>query len=304
MKIKTMKRLLTIAAAVAMLLAAFACEPADTSFSFAFLTDIHLQPEKKAPEGFKLAIDKVNVLEPDFVLTGGDQVFDAFDQGFERADHITNLYLETARLLNAPVYNTLGNHDIFGLGENAEVGPDHPEAGKKMFANRQANSRYYAFDHQGWHFMVLDSVQPIEGGSYRGGIDAEQMIWINEELGNLEAGTPIVLSTHIPFISVSFQLREKRGEYRDNGLLIDNAFEVLNLFKKHNLRLVLQGHLHTYEDIYFQGIRFVTGGAVSANWWDGPLREMEEGFLMVRIKGERIECEYIDIGWEAVPIQE
>ncbi len=304
MKTNTMKRLLTLAAAVVILLGTFSCGPAETSFSFAFLTDTHLQPEKKALDGFKLAIEKVNELEPDFVLTGGDQVFDAFDQSFERADLLYRLYLETAKLLNAPVYNTMGNHDIFGLGEDAGIDPEHPEAGKNMFVNRQAKNRYYSFDHEGWHFMVLDSVQPIEGGSYQGGIDTGQMAWITQELGKLEAGTPIVLSTHIPFISVSFQLREQRREYRDNGLLIDNAFEVLNLFKGHNLRLVLQGHLHAYEDIYFRGVRFVTGGAVSANWWDGPLRGMEEGFLMVRIEGDRIDCEYIDYGWEPVTEEE
>ncbi|MBW1912039.1 MAG: metallophosphoesterase, partial [Deltaproteobacteria bacterium] len=158
MKINTLKRSLTFATAVVILLAAFSCGPAEPSFSFAFLTDTHLQPEKQAPDGFKLAIGKVNELEPDFVLTGGDQVFDAFDQNFERADLLYNLYLETAKLLNVPVYNTMGNHDIFGLGENAGIDPEHPEAGKNMFVNRQAKNRYYSFDHEGWHFMVLDSV--------------------------------------------------------------------------------------------------------------------------------------------------
>jgi hypothetical protein len=31
---------------------------------------------------------------------------------------------------------------------------------------------------------------------------------------------------------------------------------------------------------------------------------MEEGFLMVRIKGDRIDCEYIDYGWEPVTEEE
>ena len=38
---------------------------ADDEFSFAFLTDIHLQPELNAVEGFKQAIDTVNKLNPD-----------------------------------------------------------------------------------------------------------------------------------------------------------------------------------------------------------------------------------------------
>lgn len=40
-------------------------------FSFAFLTDIHVQPETRATEGFKAAITEVNKLKPEFVITGG-----------------------------------------------------------------------------------------------------------------------------------------------------------------------------------------------------------------------------------------
>ena len=300
MRTETVRRKMAAVAAVLIMMAAISCRPAETEFAFAFLTDIHLQPEKKAPEGFRLAIEKTIELEPDFVLTGGDQVFDAYDQGFERADQVYNLYLENTKLLTMPLYNTLGNHDHFGLGKDTGVDPAHPEYGKKMFTTRQAESRYYSFDYEGWHFMVLDSVRLIEGGGYRGGIDAEQMAWITQEIENLEPGTPIVLSTHMPFLSVSFQLSERPSEYRQRGLVIDNGWEVLSLFQGHNLRLVLQGHLHAYEDIYVRGIRFVTGGAICSSWWDGLYNDLEEGFLMVRIKGDSIDCEYIDYGWEAV----
>jgi len=37
----------------------------EDEFSFVFMTDIHLQPELRAPEGFKQAIDSVNRLNPD-----------------------------------------------------------------------------------------------------------------------------------------------------------------------------------------------------------------------------------------------
>ena len=275
------------------------CGPKVPSFSFAFLTDIHLLQEKGAVEGLNMALDKVEEYEPEFVLTGGDQVFDAYDQQFEAADRLYDLYLKNIERIAVPIFNTLGNHDIFGVGRESGVDPSHSEYGKNMFAKRQAENRYYSFDHKGWHFMVLDSVQLKGEGGYRGGIDADQMTWISEELENLERGTPIVISTHIPFISVSFQLREEPGEYRNSGLLVDNAFEVLGLFKGYNLRLVLQGHLHAYEDILFRGVRFITGGAVSASWWDGPLRGMEEGFLLVQIKGDAIDSQYIDYDWEA-----
>ncbi|MFO7670024.1 MAG: hypothetical protein R6W31_10235, partial [Bacteroidales bacterium] len=49
---------------------------AQEGFTFAFLTDIHLQPELNAVAGFQKAIDTINQIRPDFVLTGGDLVMD------------------------------------------------------------------------------------------------------------------------------------------------------------------------------------------------------------------------------------
>ena len=48
-----------------------------SSFEFVFMTDIHIRPDMNAPKGFQMAIDAANQLKPDFVLTGGDLIFDA-----------------------------------------------------------------------------------------------------------------------------------------------------------------------------------------------------------------------------------
>ena len=50
---------------------------AKPDFTFVFMTDIHLSPEKSAPVGFQQAIDTVNRLNPAFVITGGDLIMDA-----------------------------------------------------------------------------------------------------------------------------------------------------------------------------------------------------------------------------------
>ena len=38
------------------------CTKETNTFRFVFMTDIHVQPEKKADEGFRAAIEKVNAL--------------------------------------------------------------------------------------------------------------------------------------------------------------------------------------------------------------------------------------------------
>ena len=82
------------------------------------------------------------------------------------------------------------------------------------------------------------------------------------------------------------------------GGVINNGNEVLEIFKDYNLKLVLQGHLHFLEDLYANGVHFITGGAVCGQWWEGPRNGMEEGFLQIHVNGDNFTWEYIDYGWE------
>lgn len=130
----------------------------ENSFNFIFATDIHIQPEKNATKGFLQAIDTINKLKPDFVITGGDLIMDALGQSYPRADSLYKLYVETSQKITSPVYNTMGNHEIYGIYQNSGADPTHPEYGEKMFERRLGKS-YYDFNHKGWKFMVLNSVE-------------------------------------------------------------------------------------------------------------------------------------------------
>jgi Icc protein len=268
----------------------------DTDFSFAFLTDIHVQPEANATEGFKKAIAKVNELKPDFVITGGDLIMDALAQTFGRADSLYNLYSETVKGFHMPVHNTMGNHEVFGYYAESGIDSKHPLYGDKMFEER-LGKRYYVFEFKGWRFYILDSIDEWEEGGYYGYVDAEQIAWLKKDLAGVDPETPIAISVHIPIITVQTQLHEGSTATNSRGSVITNSMELLDLFKGYNLKLVLQGHLHACEDIYVNGTHFITGGAVSANWWKGPRLGMEEGFLMVHVSGDEIKSEYIDYGW-------
>jgi predicted phosphodiesterase len=106
------------------------------------------------------------------------------------------------------------------------------------------------------------------------------------------------MASHIPFVSVIRQIRAGSTEPNPEGWVIVNSKEVLDLFQGHNLKLVLQGHLHSLEEINVGGITFLTGGAVSSNWWEGPYHGLEEGFVLIKIRKDEFEWEYIDFGWE------
>ena len=296
-KRNTLKKIIPLIAVMLLIVSFPYCKKAETEFIFAFVTDIHLQPEKNAVKGFTKAIECVNELNPEFVITGGDLVMDAIDQPFERADMLYDLYLKTSGQFQMPVYNSIGNHEIFGFSAKSGVDPAHPLYAKKMFQNKIGKT-YYSFDHKGLHFMILDSIGLTEEKKYRGWIDENQMEWIRADLAGLEKDIPIIITVHIPVFSLATHIIAGPFEAHGPGSVIGNSKELLELFKGYDLKLVLQGHRHFLEDLYVGGIRFITGGAVCSAWWEGPYFGLEEGFLMVKIRGKNIEWEYIDYGWD------
>ncbi len=266
-------------------------------FTFFFLTDIHITPDKSAPEAFDMLIDTVNALDPDFIITGGDLIMDALGQSYDTSKALYDLYTEKISGFKMPVYNTMGNHEVFGLYRSDSSIVNHPEYNEKMYEKR-LGAKHFSFEHKGWKFIILDAIGQTDQKKYFGFIDSMQIGWIQKELEKTDKDKPIAISVHIPFITTFTQLFYGSLVANKEGIVITNAKEVLSLFKDHNLKLVLQGHLHIFEDIFVNEIRFITGGAVSGAWWNGANHGTEEGFVSISIKGESISAEYIDYGWE------
>ena len=296
---KYYKKIAILILIIALVLPNSSCTQKQESFKFVFMTDIHLQPEKKGIQGFQKAIKRTNSINPDFTLTGGDLIMDALGQSRSRADSLYNLYQKTVKSLNMPVYNTIGNHEVFGLYKESGVSPSNSFYGKKMYKNRMQKERtYYSFEHKGWHFMVLDGIGFTSDRHYIGKIDSTQMKWIKKDLSKIDKDKPIIVSVHIPFYSILAQAVEGGTEPLSKGAIITNNVEVLDLFEDYNLKLVLQGHLHIVEDIKYKGTHYITGGAVSGHWWEGPNYGHEEGFVVVEIKGNQFDWHYEDYGWK------
>lgn len=278
----------------------------DSGFSFIFMTDIHHQLERGASEAFQIAIDTANQLNADFVLTGGDLVYDVMRGNFERSDSLFTMYKKATERFNMPVYHTIGNHELFAIYEESPEDSTHSDYKYGMF-ERHLGPTYYSFDHKGWHFIVLNSID-VRNKRYYGVINAEEMEWLREDLSKIDKSTPIAIAMHIPLVCTYNQIYPKNPPtVVPNNQWIYNREEVLNLFKDYNLKLALQGHMHWIEDINVQNkTRFITGGAIAGrpSWrrmgdrGDGIFYN-EEGFMKITIKGEEIDWEYIDIGWEA-----
>jgi len=262
--------------------------PDKTTFQFAFLTDIHLSDHpNNCFEGLQKAMDSSIAQGAEFIITGGDNAnIDVLGKDAETAKKLVDREAEAFSKSKIPIYPIMGNHDRFFGCENSD-----PQYNKGLFESKFGKS-YRSFDHKGWHFILLNTVQ---GGEKFPCVEAEQLAWIEKDLAGVKADMPIVVAVHVPFLSVYSPVVNGKC---DNSGTFSNFKQVWDLFKGKNLKLVLQGHQHIYEEIKVMGIQFITAGAVCGSWWGGPYNETEEGYLMVTVKGNDCDWKYVDYGWE------
>jgi 3',5'-cyclic-AMP phosphodiesterase len=274
-------------------------------FSFIFYSDVHIQPEQGAPEGFLKAIAKMNSLKPDFVMSGGDNVMDALGTEEARVMEYYDLYLECTKKFAVPVYNVMGNHEVFGIYIPNKVIETHPLWGKELFKKRIGQgSTYRSFDHKGVHFMMLDSVGIVKnsdkpGHRYIGQIGEEQLAWIKTDLAKLPPNTPVISAAHIPIFSFYTQIVNGFTEPTPDSEVITDAKPLMEAFAPYCHLAHFEGHMHITEQYSYFKTKYFDTGAVSAGWWGGPFHNHPEGFNLVTVYNDGIEAEYISYGWDA-----
>jgi len=286
--------------------------PANTSapahFDFVFFTDTHIQPELDAGKGCDMCFKKIATLNLDFAIMGGDHVFDALSVDRTRANTVFDLYKTTEQSLRMPLHHTIGNHDVFGITPASGVVPTDPGYAKKMYEDRMGKT-YYSFDHKGWHFIILDSIQPTEDRMWQALIDSAQLAWLKDDLAHTGAQTPVIVTVHAPLVSAYPTYAPKpqpahTPPAKYNTLTVDNAGDVLAAFEGHNVVAVLQGHLHINEIVTLKGTQYITGGAVCGNWWRGPRMGYPEGFTVVSARNGSITTRYESYGFKATAAPE
>lgn len=295
---------LALGAAVASPVSAAGSTPPG-DFDLLFLTDTHIQPELDAAHGCAMAFRKAAGLGADFAIQGGDHVFDALAVDRRRAESLYELYGQTEQALGLKVYHTIGNHDHFALSAQSGEQPGAAGYGKQLYTER-VGPTYYSFDHKGYHFIVLDTIQPTADRSWEARIDAGQIAWLKDDLSRLPVGTPILVAAHCPLVSgVASYDQSPPGSIAPEApghpqLIVANAGEVVGELQRHNTLAVLQGHTHINEVVSYRGISYVTSGAVSGNWWHGTRWGTPEGFTVVSLRAGRVAWRYETYGFHTV----
>ncbi|MEE4454028.1 metallophosphoesterase family protein [Novosphingobium resinovorum] len=267
-------------------------------FSFAFLSDTHIRPELGAAEACAMCFEQVSASPVDFVIHGGDHIEDALETGRARATMLMDLYQRTERAhLRKPVRHVIGNHDCFGVFPKSGIAPEEPGYGKQFYTDR-FGPRYYAFDHKGVHFVVLDAIGITPDRNYEGRVDAPQLDWLRADLAARPKGQRVIVVTHIPLVT-AMQCYEPESwlDTPHNWTFVVNGREVLRILKDYNVLAVLQGHSHVYEQIELNGIRFISTGAVAGADWRGSFLGTPEGYSEITVDGQAVSSRYLTYGF-------
>ncbi len=281
-----------------------ASQSASSSFTFAHLTDTHVQRRRAGHLGFAECVKSVNSLasKPDLVLMGGDMVFDGLYT--DKAVYLDQIALlkDGASKLDMPWYPCMGNHDVFGLSSRRKTTVDDPDIGKKLILDAlNWKQPYYSFNHKNWHFVVLDTIFQVEtesGPSYVPKIGEEQLEWLRFDLG-AHKGMPTVVMMHIAAFCHSPLLSGNPEARAYGGLVVSDNNPLREILERHKVKVVLQGHTHQNEDFRWNDVWYVTNQSVSAAWWGGNWRGFNPGYAIFTAHEDgRITWERKEFAWE------
>jgi len=262
-------------------------------FRIAHVTDQHVTTRRKGHLGYEKCIQSINELEhkPDFVLMGGDMAFDGLYTDLEVFDESIQWYKKLSDQLSMPYYHCIGNHDVLGLSSRRKVAPDHPEIGKVYIMNRLGMEKdYYSFNHKGWHFVVLNSIfekQAESGPAYETRIGEDQLEWLRYDLG-AHSSMPTIAVSHIAAFCHKGQINQDFELPAMSGLVLKDNKQLREIFERHNVKALLQGHTHVSEDFRYKDIWYITSQSASAAWWGGNWLGFQPGYTILELGGKDI----------------
>lgn len=228
------------------------CSKKEVPVKFAIASDFHAPDVPGGKERVEAFIKAANDENVDFIIELGD---------FCRLDSSSQVYREIWNSFEGDKYHAIGNHDLDRYSTAEYV------------TGMSLPNRYYSFDREGFHFVVLDGNNYFDGekiihydhanyGAYpftnHSYIDKEQMEWLANDLASTDLKT--ILFSHQ---SIESELK--------------NGAEVRSILEKENKRagfkkvlLAFSGHDHTNYTKNINGIAYMQINSASYVWIGEP----------------------------------
>lgn len=207
---------------------------------FAVISDLHYDLMHDSDRRANVFVDAMKEERPDFVIQLGD---------FCMPKPENKKLMDVWNTIPAEKHYVLGNHDT-----------DHGHTKEEALAFWGASERYYSFDKNGFHFVILDGNEKSETKELTGyprTIGREQLTWLKEDL----------LKTKLKTVVFCHQGLENTINGLDNGMEVRYLFEQINKeadFKK--VILVFSGHHHMNYHNEINGIHYVQINSASYYW--------------------------------------
>jgi 3',5'-cyclic AMP phosphodiesterase CpdA len=191
--------------------------------TFLQISDSHVGFDKPANPNalgtLEEAVARINAMpvKPAFMIHTGDISHLSKAAEFDNADRI----ISQTRL---DVHYVPGEHDF--LDEERKLYLDRYGRGTK-------GAGWYSFDANGVHFIGLVNVVDLKAGGL-GNLGADQLVWLEADLKDRSASTPIVVFAHIPLWAV----------YPEWGWGTEDSGQALEYLRRFGSVTVLNGHIH------------------------------------------------------------
>ncbi len=251
---------------VACLCSAATGDNAEPRFRFAILSD---RTGGHTPGIFPQVIEEINLLNPDFVVAVGDYI-EGYGEDYERSEAEWDSLMVLIGALEAPLYMTAGNHDIWD--DESEV----------MYRARTGFDPYYSFDYENTHFVVLDNSRVDAAADF----PEEQRDWLVADLARHSEAENIFVFAHRPLWSQTLVLGEPDALH--------------DIFLEYGVDAVFNGHLHHYFTTEFDGIDYTVMGSSGGGMYRSAEQPVTRGeffqFGWVTVTSPGYELAVIDLG--------
>ncbi len=191
--------------------------------SFLQISDSHVGFDKPANPNalgtLEECIARINALpaKPAFMIHTGDISHLSKASEFDDADRI----ISKSQL---DVHFVPGEHDF--------LDPDQ-KFYRERYGRGAKGHGWYSFDANGVHFVGLVNVLDLKAGGL-GNLGNDQLEWLEADLKNRSASTPVVVFAHIPLWTV----------YPEWGWGTQDGAQALSYLKRFGSVTVLNGHIH------------------------------------------------------------
>jgi 3',5'-cyclic AMP phosphodiesterase CpdA len=258
-----------------------------TEFRLTQISDTHLARRlPKLTDNFDRVRAHIDATRPDLVVNSGDL---SFDGPTSRSD------LEFAKSLHealpVPCRYLPGNHD---LGDNpTAIGPVPPQPAteplRQHFIDVIGEDRW-RFEEAGWCFIGLNSLIMNTGIES----EAEQFDWLAEQLASVN-GKPVALFIHKPlYLNTPGDPELESSAIR--YVPQPRRKQLIETFRKVDLRLGASGHVHQRRDFTFGHTRHVwapSAGFIIPDRMQEVIGIKETGLVEYRFAPDSFEVRHV-----------